>query len=210
MRRVVLNTMQKAFFVLLFAALALAGAGCAQKMSETEEPRNRGTEEQQNESTEEPKNPGTELLEREGVEGRTPAMVSKVKIFLVAIDDNGETGKKIGCGDSIVAVTREITPTAAPLTAAMRELVALKAQYYGESGLYHALHASTLAVDHVSIKDGKAIIKLSGTLSLGGVCDAPRVEAQIKETALQFSTVKEVVIFINGVPLSQALSGKGE
>jgi len=43
---------------------------------------------------------------------------------------------------------------------------------------------------------------------LGGVCDAPRVEAQIEQTALQFSTVHEVAVFINDVPLEDVLSLK--
>jgi len=43
-----------------------------------------------------------------------------IDIYLVAVGDNGKTGKKIGCGDSLIAVTRTIKKTAAPLTAAMR------------------------------------------------------------------------------------------
>jgi hypothetical protein len=44
---------------------------------------------------------------------------------------------------------------------------------------------------------------------LGGTCDSPRVDAQIKETALQFLTVKQVSIFVNKIPLEQMLLGKG-
>jgi hypothetical protein len=43
---------------------------------------------------------------------------------------------------------------------------------------------------------------------LGGVCDAPRVEAQIKQTALQFSTVSDVEVFIDDIPLEDVLSQK--
>jgi hypothetical protein len=60
----------------------------------------------------------------------------------------------------------------------------------------------------VTLSAGKATIKLSGTLMLGGVCDNPRVKAQLEQTALQFSTVKDVAIFINNVTLDQALSLK--
>jgi hypothetical protein len=41
---------------------------------------------------------------------------------------------------------------------------------------------------------------------LGGVCDSPRVQAQLEEIALQFSTVNSVAVFINGEPLDQVLS----
>jgi len=40
---------------------------------------------------------------------------------------------------------------------------------------------------------------------VGGVCDEPRVQAQLRETALQFSTVDSVSIFINGIQLEDAL-----
>jgi hypothetical protein len=45
---------------------------------------------------------------------------------------------------------------------------------------------------------------------LGGVCDNPRVEAQIEETALQFATVSEVAVFVNGKPLEEIISLKGQ
>jgi hypothetical protein len=41
---------------------------------------------------------------------------------------------------------------------------------------------------------------------LGGVCDSPRVQAQIEQTALQFSTVSEVEVFVNDTPLEEVLS----
>jgi hypothetical protein len=56
--------------------------------------------------------------------------------------------------------------------------------------------------------NGHATISLTGTLRTGGVCDIPRVEAQIEENALQFSTVKSVTAYVNGVEIHQALSQK--
>lgn len=133
----------------------------------------------------------------------------KVKLFFVALDDNGKSGKKIGCNDSIVAVERAIPVTQAPLTATLKELLSIKERNIGQSGLYNALSNANLKIDGVAVIDGRAIINLSGTLALGGVCDDPRAEAQLKELALQFSTVKEVSITLNGVPIEKALSGKG-
>lgn len=132
-----------------------------------------------------------------------------IKLFFVAIGDNGRSGKKIGCEDSIVAVNRVIPQTSAPLTAALKELLSLRERNYGQSGLYNALYQSTLKLDGVSIVNARAIINLSGGLMLGGVCDNPRVKAQLEEIALQFPTVREVAIFINNVPIEKALSEKG-
>jgi hypothetical protein len=36
---------------------------------------------------------------------------------------------------------------------------------------------------------------------LDGACDKPRIEAQIRQTAEQFSTVNESVVYINGTLL---------
>jgi hypothetical protein len=133
----------------------------------------------------------------------------RVKLFLIVVNDNDKSGKKIGCGDSVVWAERPIPITSAPLTAALKELLGLREQYYGESKLYNALYQSNLKLEGVAITGGRATINLSGTLNLGGTCDAPRVASQIQETALQFPTVTQVAVFLNGVPLEQVLSQKG-
>lgn len=131
-----------------------------------------------------------------------------VRIFLIALEDNGQSGKKIGCDDSVIPVPVTIAPTVGVLRAALEELLSLEDIYYGMTGLYNALHQSNLKLDSVSIVQGKATIHLSGTVMLSGVCDNPRVEAQLKETALQFSTVSQVEIYINNIPLEDVLSLK--
>ena len=129
-----------------------------------------------------------------------------VKIFLIALEDNGQSGVLVGCGDSAVPVTVTIPPTQGVLRAALEKLLSAKQQFYGESGFYNALYQSDLELESVTIAQGKAIINLAGTVMLGGVCDSPRFEAQIEQTALQFSTVSSVEVFINDIPLEDALS----
>jgi hypothetical protein len=133
--------------------------------------------------------------------------IDRVKIFMVALEDKGQSGPEIGCGDSLVAVDRDVAPTKAPLTAAMNELLSVNDQYYGQSGFYNSLYQSDLQIENITIDEqGLASIYLTGTYTLGGVCDGPRFEAQLVETARQFSTVKDVSIFINGKPLKEILS----
>jgi hypothetical protein len=131
---------------------------------------------------------------------------TSVKMYLVAVGDNGRSGKKIGCGDSLIAVTRRIAPATVPLSAALRLLLSDHHRFYGQSGLYNALFQSRLTVKHVIVRNGRATIRLTGRMRLGGVCDDPRVGAQLRSTAYQFSTVHSVTIFVNGVPLSRRLS----
>lgn len=139
---------------------------------------------------------------------QTSGKTTSVHTYLVALGDNGKSGKKIGCGDSIVAVTRKIAPTRAPFTAALRLTLADHQRWYGQSGLYNALYQSRLALKRATVTNGTARIQLTGTLRLGGVCDAPRVREQVRQAALQFRTVHQVNVYVNGVALSRALSNK--
>jgi hypothetical protein len=125
------------------------------------------------------------------------------------VDDNGQTGILVGCGDSAVAVQVEIPSTQGILKAALVALLSVKDQFYGQSGLYNALYQSDLQVESVSIDGGKASVYLTGTLIMGGECDTPRVQAQLEQTVLQFPTVTKVAIFINGKPLADVLSLEG-
>ena len=132
-----------------------------------------------------------------------------VKVFYVALDDNGYAGKPIGCGDSIVGVEKEIPATTTPLSAAMNLLLSDKKETSTSSRnltLSNTLRSSSLKVAAIKVATGTAELRLTGTISLAGECDAPRVEAQLEETALQFPAVDSVKIFINNKPLSEVLS----
>ena len=129
-------------------------------------------------------------------------------IYMVALEDNGTGGKKIGCGDSLIPVKREIDREQGVLTAALTDQLSQKEQYYGESGLYNALYRSSLTLEKATITNGVADIRISGKLSLGGVCDDPRVEEMLNGVALQFPTIRQANILLNGVPLHDALSEK--
>jgi spore germination protein GerM len=140
----------------------------------------------------------------------TSAGVSEVNIYLIAVGDNGASGPLVGCGDSVVAVKRQLSaPTRAPLRAALEQLLSLHDENYGQSGLRNALYGSNLAIDNVTIENEVAKIALSGTMSLAGECDDPRFKAQLEYTALQFSTVKSVEITVNDQPLDKLLGGQG-
>lgn len=132
----------------------------------------------------------------------------RLKIFLVAIGDNGQSGTLIGCGDSIVPVHIDVPYTQGVLRAALERLLSVKQQFYGESGLYNALYQSDLGITGLKIEDGTAIIQLSGQAVLGGECDPPRLIAQIEATAQQFSTVQRVSVFLNGESIRSALSSR--
>ena len=135
--------------------------------------------------------------------------VSRVQIYMIALEDDGKSGEPIGCGDTVVPVEIEIAPTQAPLRAAFDALLSQHDQFYGQSGLYNSLYNSSLQVETVSIDaSGTAHIGLTGAFSLAGECDDPRFEAQLVHTAKQFSTVQNVDITINDTPLLDLIYGK--
>jgi hypothetical protein len=130
-----------------------------------------------------------------------PPASQMVQIYLIAVDDSGQSGIPVGCGDSAVPVQVEIPPTQGVLKAALTALLSVKGQTYGQSGLYNALYQSDLQVESVSIEGGKASVYLTGSLKMGGECDTPRIQAQLERTVLQFTNVTAAAIFINGKPL---------
>jgi hypothetical protein len=145
------------------------------------------------------------------VKTATPTKLPKtmmVKIFLIGVNDNGVSGKLIGCGDSAVETNVEVPYSTGVLRAALTKLLSIKDQNYGQSGLYNVLYQSNLKIGSLALKNGVATIHLTGKLTLGGECDNPRVQAELEQTALQFSTVKSVSIYINNVPLKKVLSLK--
>jgi spore germination protein GerM len=140
----------------------------------------------------------------------TTPSIPQVNIYLIAIGDNGNTGKAVGCSDSLVPVPTQIQPGEQPIKAALEALFSIHDQFVGSSGLYNALYQSQLQVDQVNVDaNGVADVRLSGTYQLGGECDDPRFKAQIEETALQFPQVKQANIFINNKPLDEILSERG-
>lgn len=135
-----------------------------------------------------------------------PITGPSVLVYLIALEDAGQSGTEIGCGDSVVPVTVGIEPTMGVLRAAMERLLSLEGPTYRETGLHNALHRSELSVGAINIAGGHATINLVGTLSVDGTCDGPRVKAQLEQTALQFSTVNRVTMTVNGQLLDSVLS----
>lgn len=127
----------------------------------------------------------------------------RVKVYLVAVDDKGKAGRKIGCDDSLVPVERAVKAGAPPLRAAVEELLSVPHEY--EGGLGNYWWGEGLKVRDASVRRGTATIRISGKLFVAGVCDEPRIEEQIKETARQFPGVRRVRVFVNGRPLSEAI-----
>lgn len=144
-----------------------------------------------------------------GVNQPVNGLISRTYMYLIALEDAGQSGPLIGCNDSAVPVIIDVEPTTTPMTAAINRLLSLNEQNYGESGLYNALYQSNLALEGITLTNREAVINLTGELIVSGVCDEPRVLAQLERTALQYENIDNVTILLNGETLPTQISGRG-
>ena len=131
----------------------------------------------------------------------TAAATSSV---LIAVLDTARTSSGISRGcDKVVMVNEQIPSTTAPLNAALNTLFSMTLPSV-EGGLnFIARTSTTLKFEKATIVNGTANIYLTGSLSsLAGVCDDPRAEIQIEETAKQFPSVQVVQLYLNEQPVA--------
>lgn len=129
-------------------------------------------------------------------------------VYYIALDDGGESGEEIGCGDSLVAAFTEPVTFTDQLKATMDRLLADDNMHHGGSGLYNALYTSDLTFTGGNVSGSTVTVNLKGTVRQSGVCDAPRIEAQLSQAAETAVGAGSSVITINGKPLREVLSSR--
>lgn len=135
------------------------------------------------------------------------AVTDRARVFLIALEDDPGAGPRAGCDDRAVPVEVPFPAPRPALEGALSALVALRDPVHPATGLYNALHASPLEIADVRQASGVVAVELDGYVELAGECDGPRALEQLRRTALQFSDVDRVEIYLHGRPLSQALGG---
>ncbi|MBP9757480.1 MAG: GerMN domain-containing protein [Candidatus Pacebacteria bacterium] len=133
----------------------------------------------------------------------TENAASTSTVLLAMLDTAQITnGPSRGC-DQVVMVNQQIPTTTAPLTAALNALFAISTTTVDGWFNYMPRTSGTLSFASATVVNGTANIYLTGTLSgMAGVCDDPRAEIQIEETALQFPTVQQVQLYLNNQPVT--------
>jgi hypothetical protein len=126
-------------------------------------------------------------------------------LYFVAVGDNGDTGKKIGCGDSLVTTKRQ-TVSDTQISDVYQDLLDIH-DYDFTPEMKNALWQSQLSLESADVTAGTAFVTLKGTITMSDKkCDAPRIKAQLEELAQQFDGVKSVEVTVNGQPLDTVLS----
>lgn len=151
-----------------------------------------------------------------GSEVEDDSTTMTIKLAMVAMEDNGESGEAIGCGDSIVFVDKEVTgdldEDEEKIERALEELFAVGTPFYGQSGLYNGLtHSSNLVIDELEVEDDGIRVDISGNLISAGTCDDPRIKEQILSTIEENTnlTVSDEDVFINGESLQDYFDMRG-
>jgi hypothetical protein len=136
------------------------------------------------------------------------AVADRVRIFLIAPQDGGRTGRQVACGDSAVAIEAMLPRPAPALDGALRALLAMGDRYDRGSGLLNQLYASRLALAGVERQGAQAKVRLTGYVELGDACDNARLLAQLTETAMQFRGISDVQFELDGQPFRALLSAR--
>ena len=137
--------------------------------------------------------------------------VEKSKRFIYVVVPDGmqvngvtyDVVDNIGCNDTLVRIEDDT------LTSPVQALEKMLVYNDPARGYYNSLSASQLNVVHVMTdEDGGTNVFLTGQLRIGGVCDVPRIQAQLERTVQQYNENSLVHIFVNDVPLEDLLSEK--
>lgn len=164
--------------LLILSAIILAGCGSSSPDSSSPKPT---------------VNIKEEVTEPETASGQTATanQTNRTTIYLIKLDDNGETQNsiKIGCGDSAIPIEATVnylydaTDPQQAVNAAFIALANTTEQQYSHKNLLNISGRSTWKLPDIEKQKNKIIVHLDGTFTFNGVCDQPRLKAQFEETA---------------------------
>lgn len=118
----------------------------------------------------------------------------KVKVFF----NNNKLDPEISC-NRVFPVEREVIKTPAVARAALEELLKGVNELEDKAGYFSSLN-SNIKIQSLTIENGVAKVDFDKQLEaqVGGSCKVGAIRAQISETLKQFSSVKNVIISIDG------------
>lgn len=118
----------------------------------------------------------------------------KVKAYF----SNQQLDPESSC-ETVFPVERGTPTTDAPARAALDELLAGPTRMEQAAGFFTSIN-SGVTIQSLTIQDGMAVVDFDERLGfqVGGACRVSAIRAQITETLMQFSTVKGVVVSIDG------------
>jgi len=132
-------------------------------------------------------------------EFRLPVILKPTETMMVkAYFNNNKLDPQISC-NKVFAVEREVPKTVAVGKDALNELLKGPTQDEKNQGFFTSIN-SGVKIQSLTIDSGTAYVDFDSQLEyqVGGSCKVSAIRAEITETLKQFSTVKNVIISING------------
>lgn len=137
----------------------------------------------------------------------TPKYPDAIVLYYFKLDEKG----RFGCGESLWYVNTG-RARSADITVDIKFALQRLFSYHGQNWgiLYNPYAPSTFAVNDVVIRGGGIVdVFLTGTyVPSKDTCDRARLRDQIRQTCLQFKGIGNLNVYLNGTPLSDALSRK--
>ena len=137
-------------------------------------------------------------LPENDAEVRIPVLFGPQKIKVLAFFGNTTKGSNEDCS-KVFPATRYVAKTEAVASVALGELLKGLTENEKEVGSFTSINEG-VKIQKLSIENGVASVDFSKALdeSIGGSCRVANIRAQIENTLLQFPTVKEVIISVDG------------
>ncbi|MFA5359975.1 MAG: GerMN domain-containing protein [Patescibacteria group bacterium] len=125
----------------------------------------------------------------------SPSQVMTVKVFF---GKYGTDSSMLAC-EKVYPVERIVAKTDAIGRAALEQLLAGPTEQEKAQGFYTSIN-SGVKINKLTITDGVAKVDFNETMEegMGGSCRVSAIRAQTTQTLKQFSTVKDVIISVNG------------
>jgi len=135
------------------------------------------------------------IAQTAGVVSFSPSEYTSVKVFF----SNSLNDPEASDCQKVYPVYRQVKNIPAIGRASMGELLSGPTAEEKTFGYFTNINPG-VSINDLKIENGVAYIDFSGELlaNVGGSCRTMAIEAQIKETLKQFSTVSEVIISVNG------------
>lgn len=153
-----------------------------------------------------------EKVDQTQFEGKT-----KLQVAVVKMEDDGKSGEKIGCGDSIIYIEKTAEgiklEDSRKIQLALKELFAIGATtvegpYY--NGLQHSKNLNVDSVNETNNGDSSIVsVLISGELISAGTCDDPRISEQIYSTIEANSSADKIEVLINDKDLKDYFDMSG-
>lgn len=111
-------------------------------------------------------------------------------VYAIKLNDNGTSPNsvQVGCGDSALPVAETAqfaynpNDPIASINAAIMTLLNTTPNQYQSQNLENPLGNQTMVIQSVTANGNNYTINLNGSFAFGGVCEMPRVRAQVEET----------------------------